>query len=483
MTDPQKKTYDPLERETFEAIAYSAVGRASEVGPYPAYGLVHSTGASGWSVGLIQWDMGQPNRGGAAKVFLDQYQSMAQPHDRYDAQGYARVLNALQTPGDASNLTAQDKERLNGYFRTDMGKASVDAFCQQQMNSKWEHVGKPLSETQWLQDLAKTDPKQVTEIVAMTTKLYNQGGSRGERLVERIQEGAITTDGIGQWLEEDFKLKPTSESGKQAYRSGQQATRNGAGMFYALEASDGTLGKAWQERVHGEHNPSLLKGREDKPDLQTFDMMFRDPAKGRAILDMVDHDAHVRPMSINPNHAARFEASRVIMEKDGTLRVESPSGAVNSLKDSEWQCLPPMDPQARVYSPDATETQLASTQGLGGGTPKPALSPQEQAIFETLRKNVPETVSDDFVYQATADLRSAGLKNADSIEKVALYNGAIFATSDHTAGYAHSKTQVEGRQVDLDQMQQQIDQTNQQQQQNDLAFRQQQQQAQAMSMG
>ena len=130
MTDRENRDYNPLERETFEAIAYSAVGRSSEVGPYPAYGLVHSTGASGWSVGLIQWDMGQSGRGEAAQVFLDQYQSMAQPQDRYDAQGYARVLKALQTPAAPNNLTSQDKERLNGYFRTDMGKASVDAFCQ-----------------------------------------------------------------------------------------------------------------------------------------------------------------------------------------------------------------------------------------------------------------------------------------------------------------------------------------------------------------
>ena len=352
------------------------------------------------------------------------------------------------------------------------------------MDLKWYNVGKPLSETPWLQDLVKTDPKQATEIVAMTTKLYNQGVPRGERLVERIQEGPITAEGIGQWLETNEYPSVRTEQGRQAYRSGQRNTQHGAELFYALEASDGVLGKAWHQRVHGEHNPSLLNGHDGKPDLQVFDMMFRDPAKGHALLNVIDHGAPTRSMTLSPDPKARFEASKVILERDGSLRVESPSGAVNSLKGKEWECLPPMAPQARVDSPDVADTQLANTQGLGGGTPKPALSPQEQAIFEALRKNVPQTVSDDFVYQATADLRSAGLKNVASIEKVALYNGAIFATSDHTAGYAHSKTQVEGRQVDLDQTQQQIDQTNQQQQQNDLDFRQQQQaQAQAMSMG
>lgn len=35
----ESRTYNPLDRATCEAIAYNAVGRASEIGTYPAYQL------------------------------------------------------------------------------------------------------------------------------------------------------------------------------------------------------------------------------------------------------------------------------------------------------------------------------------------------------------------------------------------------------------------------------------------------------------
>lgn len=69
--------YDPLSRETYEAIAFNAIGRASEVNNLPAYGLAHSTGNSGWSVGFMQWDFGQPGRGDRADDMLARYQAWA----------------------------------------------------------------------------------------------------------------------------------------------------------------------------------------------------------------------------------------------------------------------------------------------------------------------------------------------------------------------------------------------------------------------
>ena len=46
--------YDPLDRRTFEAIAYNAIGRGSETNTYPAYHLTHSSGLSGWSVAELE---------------------------------------------------------------------------------------------------------------------------------------------------------------------------------------------------------------------------------------------------------------------------------------------------------------------------------------------------------------------------------------------------------------------------------------------
>lgn len=107
-----------------------------------------------------------------------------------------------------------------------------------------------------------------------------------------------------------------------------------------------------------------------------------------------------------------------------------------------------------------------------------SLDARDRAIFDRIRFGAPESVKDDAVFQATADLKRAGLTSAQSIDKVAFHNGALFVTSDHTAGYAHSKTVVEGRHQDPAQASQQIEQVNLQQQQQNLAFQQQQQQSQ-----
>lgn len=113
--------------------------------------------------------------------------------------------------------------------------------------------------------------------------------------------------------------------------------------------------------------------------------------------------------------------------------------------------------------------------------PRLMLNEHDRPIFDRIRSGVPEQVNDKQVLQAAADLRTAGLKDASSIENVAFQNGAIFVTSDHTAGYAHSKTDVRGQVQDPAQSIEQINQANQQQLQQSMA-QQQQQHNQAMSM-
>ncbi|MGG6463337.1 DUF6792 domain-containing protein [Solilutibacter silvestris] len=114
--------------------------------------------------------------------------------------------------------------------------------------------------------------------------------------------------------------------------------------------------------------------------------------------------------------------------------------------------------------------------------PRAMLNDSDRPIFDRIRGGVPEQVADPYILKATADLRTAGLNNAASIAGVTLHNDAIFVTSDHTAGFAHSKTAVNGATPDPGQSIEQISQANQQQQQN-LAFQQQQQHSRPMSLG
>ena len=74
---------------------------------------------------------------------------------------------------------------------------------QEQIQKKWDNVGQPLSQVPWLQTLAAADPAQAAEIVAMTSKLYNQNETRGAQLIERLQAGAQTADQVGTWIGSD----------------------------------------------------------------------------------------------------------------------------------------------------------------------------------------------------------------------------------------------------------------------------------------
>ncbi|MBS0201058.1 MAG: hypothetical protein JSR70_11460 [Proteobacteria bacterium] len=107
--------------------------------------------------------------------------------------------------------------------------------------------------------------------------------------------------------------------------------------------------------------------------------------------------------------------------------------------------------------------------------PRAMLNDADRPVFDRIRSGVPEQINDQYILKATADSRSAGLRDASSIENVSLHNGAIFVTTDHTAGYAHSKTDVNAPVPDPAQSIAQIDRADQQQQQQ-LALQQQQQQ-------
>lgn len=75
----ERRIFDPLDRTTFDAIAYNAVGRASEINTFPALSLTHSSGNSGWSVGIVRWDFGQPGHGEKVHELMSGYQQWAGP--------------------------------------------------------------------------------------------------------------------------------------------------------------------------------------------------------------------------------------------------------------------------------------------------------------------------------------------------------------------------------------------------------------------
>jgi hypothetical protein len=128
--------YNPFDRTTYDAIAYNAIGRASETGTYPSLALIHSAGNSGWSVGAMQWDFGQPSRGDRVNDMLSGYQTWAADDQKFTGDQISSLTSRLQTRGQVGNeLSQEEQDKLNAYLRSDSWQSGPSAICPLLKNS------------------------------------------------------------------------------------------------------------------------------------------------------------------------------------------------------------------------------------------------------------------------------------------------------------------------------------------------------------
>lgn len=281
-----------LDRNRFAAIAYNAVGRASEVNNLNVYQLQHSTGNSGWSVGLMQWDFGQ-GLARQAKVdeLLNLYQAHAVTADRFSAPQLADLAHRLKTPGQVGNTLSQlEQLRLNGFLRSDTGRAFVAGLDDSQLQRKWDKVGEPLSRMDWLQALGRDHPDEVHKIVAMTAKLFNQNETRGGRLLAHLSDHPMNADETHDWIC-STGVEGLNTAAQAAIRSGCDNALRGAELLARVEGSPTIAGRAWSEAVIRNLDPGLTRDFSCNPDAQLLDKIFRDPGNGNVLLDKMERGA------------------------------------------------------------------------------------------------------------------------------------------------------------------------------------------------
>lgn len=319
MTDPK---FDPISRNGFEAIAYNAVGRASEVNNLPAYALAHSTGNSGWSVGFMQWDFGQSGRGAAAVDLLAGYQASAAKEQRFTDAELASLTTRLQTRGQTGNeLSAIEQGRLNGYLRSDAGRTFVQTLDAQQLERKWARVGEPLAGLEWLQERSRTDPRESVEIVAMTSKLFNQNEIRGGRLLERLAQGPMTSEDVRNWIGTDG-VRGLTPQATSAILSGRDKALAGAHLLGDVAFGRSGIADMFRDEVVTRGNPSLSVRYSESVGAQLLDAAFRDPERGRQLLQQIEQrEPAFRPMSFG----GTAEVARVKLAASGELTV-APTG-------------------------------------------------------------------------------------------------------------------------------------------------------------
>lgn len=333
----QEYRYDPLDRTTYEAIAYNAVGRSSEIGTYPALALSHSTGNSGWTVGAVQWDFGQPGRGGKVVDLLAGYQAWAGAGQRFTDREIASLTTRLQTRGQTGNaLTNDEQTRLNAYLRSDPGRSFVNELNHEQIQRKWTRIGEPLSQIEWLQTLRETDPAQAAEIVAVTSKLFNQNEDKGGQLIRHLQSNEMTSADTVAWIGNEG-IRGLRPSARVAIVSGRDNALHGIRLMNDLELGEGRLSEAWHREVHINANGSLSLDFNRNPDIQLLDAMMRNPTASARIMAHVDDGGPARSVVIAGIDAdAAREMARVELTRQGVLTVCSPGGDTFEMTREGW---------------------------------------------------------------------------------------------------------------------------------------------------
>ena len=325
--------YDPLNRETYEAIAFNAIGRASEVNNLSAYGLSHSIGNSGWSLGFMQWDFGQPGRGDRADGMLSRYQAWSPEARAFTNSEIASLSTRLRTRGQAGNdLTAEERMNLDRFLRSDEGRAFVGELDRQQIERKWSNVGQPLSQIQWLQNLSETSPGKAAEIVAMTSKLYNQNEVRGGRLIQHLQQNSLTSVQTSDWIG-DQGIEGLNATARSAIVAGRDKALVGVRLMNSLETGEGQLSQLWRDEIHENGNVGLTQNFNDNASVQLLDKLMRDPLNGERIRVQLEDGA---PRSRVLMTGGVAETARVELDREGQLSVRSPNGIESMLTQGGW---------------------------------------------------------------------------------------------------------------------------------------------------
>ena len=368
-----RPAYNPLDRQTYEIIAYNAVGRGSEVNTWPVYHLTHSKGRSGWSVGVMQWDFGQDGRRHKVGDLLTGYQEWAPPEHRFTDSEITSLSLRLRTPGQRGNaLSNEEQERINKYLRSDSGREFVNGLDREQIAYKWENVGQPLSQIPWLQELSRNDPSQAAEIVAMASKRFNQGETRGLELIRHLQGNEMTSVGLSEWIDV-VSARPPAARG--ALLSGRDAVLDAVQLVNSLEQGDGRLSQLWREELHIRGNVGLTQGFNYNTNAQLFDGMMRDPAAGARILSAIDEGMPARPTSISGHRDSQLEMARIELDRDGTLNVRDTRGIEYQMTTSHgWHLTNPEPVRRAIDEPDHTAPGRAGP-SLGRTSPGPFNDP------------------------------------------------------------------------------------------------------------
>ncbi|MDR1285506.1 MAG: hypothetical protein LBJ88_04815 [Campylobacteraceae bacterium] len=346
-----------------KSIAINAVGRSSEAGSkaimriglavpekflvekdengkvyrtgkikYPPEGAKDSIN-SGFSVGVLQWDIGQQKNGkeileiyndsehvkngGGAKIAedkVDEYTLILQQNrdtdrfgkknsgeERYDVRrGEDKVSDYYR-----NNLTRP----LNNFFVTNEGYKFVMSLQEKQYNTKLESEMKAALESPSVQNMSRDDAVGVLAAIAK----------------EKNQAGFVHKD-VKALLDDKEKLHTKDEIAKQIYSAhgkyvedGVKKTLEGAELYNTLYNDKGKLGEIFREQ-NGK-NPFEIEDFHKSPNDQLIDAMFRNPKEAEKLIEAVNNNKEKGIINIEneKNNRDIEKEVYIVGVRDGTI--------------------------------------------------------------------------------------------------------------------------------------------------------------------
>mgnify|MGYP000848686793 CR=1 FL=1 len=286
VSNNQQKT---LSKEDFQTIAYFAVGVSSEsksnayklvIAANTKNGKLYPVGNSGYSIGTIQTDLGQHPE--VVKDLVDAYQKWAletKPEWKLSEKQEKDIIHDLGRTGreikkeDGRPLPAEFKARFDQFFSSKDGITWVHTRDVKQINKIEKNIFTPLQETELYKKLSFDDKIQ---LVAVTSKLYNQSERNGRTVLQEIKNGKFHSVN-----EVNNRIDSILEAKNDYIETGRKEAVLGAILISQLNkmGKNNILFDEWDSvKTNPLKNPSKLEG-DKKNSYDEIRKLFNDPEK------------------------------------------------------------------------------------------------------------------------------------------------------------------------------------------------------------
>lgn len=332
-----------------KSIAINPMGRSSEAGVLSVMklglavrdaninnGIVNhpSDNNSGYTVGPFQWDIAAQRNG---KEFVERYNNSEYiinnpdkriPDNEVDTIAYRLQQNRKTFEADSTQMVDIRRENIgqniNAFLKTSDGREFISELQNRHYINALESELQRISNMPALHNMSDDDARI---ILAACAKLINQTGSVGGKADSRGLEALLNDKNTTK----DIFVNKINATTGPLVREGVAATINGAILYNKINNDKGLLGDLFRE--YNTQDPLNIPNFKEDPINQLMDGLFRQPAKGRALIDAINYNQDYISLVSGASKAEAY----TIGVKDGVLFSIDKGGNAHKMNDQgQW---------------------------------------------------------------------------------------------------------------------------------------------------